>query len=85
MTSMSGTGLAAQCLGAVNVACRGQVALKNELMSGEPFCFCLSAQFSMHNMSLEAIDSCVVAEKTLGKKSGVGCLFALRLPFCPAV
>lgn len=63
MTSMPGSGLAAQYLGAVNVACSGQVALKNELMSAEPFCFCLGDQFSMHNMSLEAIDSCV-AEKT---------------------
>ena len=32
--------------------CRGQVTLKNELVKGEPFCFCSGAQFSTPNICL---------------------------------
>lgn len=56
--------------------CRGQVTLKNELVKGEPFCFCSGAQFSTPNiMSRGGIDSCVVAENILERKSGVECLY----------
>lgn len=60
---------------------RGQVALKAELMNGE--------LFSMPYTSLGVIDFHVVAENTLGKKSGAGYLYLSLAPlsvlFCPAL
>lgn len=54
---------------------RGYVALKEELVNGEPYFLLRCPVLQAQHISLEATDSYVVAENTFWKKSGVGGLY----------